>query len=463
MKILYFNCFAGISGDMTLGALIDLGVDPDYLISELKKLPIADEFELRIYKSQKMGISGTKVDVIIPALDESKQNGNPDHSNIYTDGPMHDDHVMNHSHSHSHDDHIHNHSHDDHDHSHIHASEGVNVHLHAHELGHSQTDLSGHIHRNLASVEAIIDSSTLTDDVKSLSKKIFMEVALAEAKVHDKSLEEVHFHEVGAVDSIVDIVGTAICIQSLNVDRVICSTIELGGGFVKCAHGLIPVPAPATAEILKGVPVHLGRVNYETTTPTGAAILKALVHGYHDELDLSIQKIGCGLGTKDFPIPNVLRVFLAEKDCTKLAEQMMLETNIDDMSPELYDYIETLLFEAGARDVYKTNILMKKGRPAVKLSILAEVSKLEAIKEIIFKETTSLGLRAYPIDKIEIERIFETLQTPYGEVTLKKGYYQGVLVSTKFEYEECKLIAKVHHMPLKELYARLNQLLERES
>lgn len=436
MKILYFNCFAGISGDMTLGALIDLGIDPDYLIRELKKLPIANEFEVRIFKSQKMGISGTKVDVIIPALDESKQNGNPDHSNMHTH---------------------------DHNHSHIHASQGAHVHLHDHEHSHSQMDLSDHIHRNLASVETIIDSSTLTDDVKSLSKKIFIEVALAEAKVHGKSLEEVHFHEVGAVDSIVDIVGTAICIQALNVDRILCSTIELGGGFVKCAHGLIPVPAPATAEILNGVPVHLGRVNCETTTPTGAAILKALVHGYQDDVDFSIQKIGCGLGTKDFPIPNILRVFLAEKEDNKTVEQIMVETNIDDMSPELYDYIENLLFEAGAKDVYKTNILMKKGRPAVKLSILADLDELEAIKEIIFKETTSLGLRTYPIDKIEIERTFEKLQTPYGEVTLKKGYYQGVLVSTKFEYEECKQIAKGHHMPLKKLYARLNQLLERES
>ncbi|PKM51128.1 MAG: TIGR00299 family protein [Firmicutes bacterium HGW-Firmicutes-7] len=411
MKLLYFNCFAGISGDMTLGALVDLGVDPEFLIRELKKLPIANEFDLKIYKAQKMGITGTKVDVII-------------HEN---------EHAVKH-----------------HDHMHNEPSQFEHVHNCSHE------------HRNLSMIQSIINESTLSIDVKALSMKIFMEVARAEAKVHNKPLDEVHFHEVGAVDSIVDIVGTAICIHALDVNKIMSSTVELGGGFVKCAHGLIPVPAPATAEILKDVPVHLGRVNSETTTPTGAAILKAIVEAYDDKMAFSIVKIGCGLGTKDFTIPNLLRVFLAETQDQEDDRQIIVETNIDDMNPEFYNYIENLLFEVGARDVYKTNIIMKKGRPAVMLSILVEQSKLNAVKTIIFRETTSLGLRTYPIEKTELIRKFEKVMTPYGYITVKKGFFNDCLVSSKFEYEECALIAKKFNIPIKKLYSELNVLLEQE-
>lgn len=461
MKILYFNCFAGISGDMTLGALIDLGVDSEFLIKELKKLPIADEFDLKVYRSHKMGISGTKVDVILNNVDASNSISTTHENQTNYGEHIHNEHDLEH---HSHEIHEHSqHSHENHGHSHhYHENHGHSHHSHDSQE-HSHTTHIKHIHRNLRMIEDIINESSLSKDVKNLSIKIFMEVALAEAKVHGKPLEEVHFHEVGAVDSIVDIVGTAICIVALGVDRIISSTVELGGGFAKCAHGLIPVPAPATAEILRGIPVHLGRVNSETTTPTGAAILKALVHDFQDQINFSINKIGCGLGTKDFSIPNLLRVFIAEKPESNQVDQIMVETNIDDMNPELYEYIESLLFEAGARDVYKTNILMKKGRPAIKLSILVETSNLEVIKDIIFRETSSLGLRTFPIHKTEIERRFEKLNTPYGEVTVKKGYDKGELVSTKFEYEECKELAKKNSIPLKTLYNHLNLLLNQEA
>lgn len=267
MGILYYDCFCGISGDMNLGAMIDLGVDPDFLIEELKKLPMAQEFELKITRQQKKGIEGTKVDVVLKG-----------------------------------------HGHHHHGHGEGHHHHGHEGHHHAHE-GHHH-----HEHRNLAIIEGMIMGSALSDNVKALSMKIFMEVAVAEAKVHGKPIEEVHFHEVGAVDSIVDIVGAAICYEALGVEKVIASPVELGGGFVKCDHGMMPVPAPATAEILKGVPVRMGLTKSEMTTPTGAAILKALVGEYNDQMTMNIVKIGYGLGTRDHEFPNVLRAMILESD-----------------------------------------------------------------------------------------------------------------------------------------------------
>lgn len=317
MSILYYDCFCGISGDMNLGALIDLGVDPEYLKSELAKLPMADEFELEIFRAQKKGIEGTKVNVLLKGADKGhvhQGHGHHDHDHHH----HHDHHDHKHEHhehkGHEHQGHHHEHHHHDHDHDHKHNhkhnhdhKEGHHHHHHDHQDHH---DHKHHDHRNLAHIEALIDKSALSDTVKALSKKIFMEVAVAEAKVHGKDLQEVHFHEVGAVDSIVDIVGAAICFEALGVDQVMASSVELGGGFVKCDHGMMPVPAPATAEILKGVPVKRGLVDKEMTTPTGAAILKALVSSYSDQLQMNVSKIGYGLGTRDLEFPNVLRVML---------------------------------------------------------------------------------------------------------------------------------------------------------
>lgn len=263
MKILYYDCFAGISGDMNLGAMIDLGVEKEYLINELSKLKIDTEFEMKIEKRSKNGIHGTKVEVIL--------------NNSTLD---------NHENEHSHDSHHHNHGHE-------------------------------HIHRNLKDIEVIINSSELSEKVKELSLNMFMEVAKAEAKVHGKELYDVHFHEVGAIDSIVDIVGAAICIDYLKPDKIMASHIEVGGGFVKCAHGLIPVPAPATIEILRGIPIKSGIVPYETTTPTGAAILASNVDEFKDKMDFIIEKIGYGLGSRDLEIPNVLRVYIASDNKKK--------------------------------------------------------------------------------------------------------------------------------------------------
>lgn len=247
MKILYYDCFAGISGDMNLAAMIDLGIDPNYLTEELSHLKIDQEFSLEITPSRKMGIGGSRVRVHL-------KNNQPDHH---------------------------------HDHN-------------------------SALHRNLKSVEEIIDGSDLSPEVKSTAKEIFMNVACAEAKVHGKTLEEIHFHEVGATDSIVDIVGAAICYHKLSVDRVMSRPIELGSGFVCCAHGVMPVPAPATAEIIKDLPCTIGAVNHEATTPTGAAILKTLVDEFISTPQLTIRKTAYGIGHRDCQLPNVLRVYLAD-------------------------------------------------------------------------------------------------------------------------------------------------------
>ncbi|MDF2881935.1 MAG: hypothetical protein K0R54_2492, partial [Clostridiaceae bacterium] len=252
MKILYYDCFSGISGDMNLGAMIDIGVDKDYINKQLAKLNI-NEFELDIKKDSRKGISGTNLNVLV-------------HNN--------DDHLENHEHNHH---------------------------------------MEHHHHRNLEDVRNIIMGSQLNDNIKSISMRIFMEVAKAEAKVHNCDINSIHFHEVGAVDSIVDIIGAAICFDYLNVDKIISSPIELGSGFVKCAHGLLPVPAPATAEILTGLPVTTGKVTFEATTPTGAAILKTMVNEFSKENHFKAIKVGYGIGNKDIgDIPNVLRVVIAE-------------------------------------------------------------------------------------------------------------------------------------------------------
>ncbi|MCE5287094.1 MAG: DUF111 family protein [Pelosinus sp.] len=266
MKILYYDCFAGISGDMNLAALLDLGVDEAYVRQELSKLNLDDEYDLKIMRANKKGISGTRVDVELKHVHKHEAGHQHDHTSPHGS----------------------------------HETETEHTHTHHHE------------HRNLQDIESIISSSSLSDMVKKISLDIFMKVAEAEAKVHGKPLNEVHFHEVGAVDSIVDIVAAAVCLDYLKVDKIMASTIQLGGGFVKCAHGIIPVPAPATTQILLGIPVKTGIVPFETTTPTGAAILAANVEAFTDTMNFSIEKIGYGIGHRELEIPNVLRVYLGE-------------------------------------------------------------------------------------------------------------------------------------------------------
>ncbi len=429
-RILYYDCFSGISGDMNLGALIDLGVDKEYLLKELAKLNINDEFKIKINKDARKGISGTKVDVIL--------------KNSYE---------HNHDHEHSHEC-GHGHGHEN-NHNHDHENN------HNHEHGHNHNH---HHHRNLININKIIDNSELNNNVKKISKDIFLEVAKAEGKVHNKPLEEVHFHEVGATDSIVDIVGAAICLDYLKVDKVLCSKVQVGSGFVKCAHGTMPVPAPATAEILKDIPmVSSEEIPFEATTPTGAAIVASTVYKFTQNKNFHIEKVGYGIGGKDLSdIPNVLRIFLAENkeqegNDIEQEEALILECNIDDMNSEIYEYVINKLLYEGASDAYITPIIMKKTRPAAKLTVLCE-NKLENImKEIMFKETTTLGIRKYSVEKSMLKRKVEKVNTIYGEVSVKKSYLKDQVLNSKPEYEDCKKIALENNISIKEVYEAVNK------
>lgn len=418
-KVLYYDCFCGISGDMNLGALLDLGVEEDYLRQELSKLNLDAEYELQVKKDNKKGITGTRVDVVL--------------KNAV------------HIHKNEHHHHVHHH------HEALTSLESDNHHTH-------------HAHRNLEDIENIIKNSSLNNRVKKLSLAIFMKVAEAEAKVHGKSLQEVHFHEVGAVDSIIDIVGAAVCLDYLKVDKIIASSVQVGGGFVKCAHGIIPVPAPATVEILKDIPVKSGLVPFETTTPTGVAILAANVGTFTDHMDFSIEKIGYGIGHRDLEIPNVLRIYIGHQDRDeKREDQYILETNIDDMNPEIYGYIEEKLFAQGALDVFKTAITMKKGRAATKLSVLVNEIQEKSILDVIFRETTSIGVRKYKVEKIMLSRDFVKVSTKYGDVTIKNTNYQGEKVKYKPEYEDCKRIAIERNIPINRVYQEVYKMLEADN
>jgi uncharacterized protein (TIGR00299 family) protein len=467
MKILYYDCFCGISGDMNLGALIDLGVDKEYLLNEISKLNISSEYEIKIEKGIKNGISGTKVDVIIKKQDSHSHIHSEEehieqyHTHVDANGGeykrvhSHNSNQEHEQHNHNHDN---NHSHQYTDNEHHHTE-----HDHQHEAHDGHHHHEDHGHRNLKDIEKIINSSDLSESVKNLSLAIFMRVAEAEAEVHGKSIEEVHFHEVGAIDSIIDIVGAAIAIDYLKVDKIMASTVQLGGGFVKCAHGLIPVPAPATIRILKGIPVKTGIVNFETTTPTGAAILAENVDSFTDKMEFEIKSIGYGLGTRELDIPNVLRVYLGEQgkaEEVEVEEQFLLETNIDDMNPEIYAYIEEKLFSLGALDVFKTPIIMKKGRPAIKLSVLTNSINEEKVLSVIFKETTSIGIRKFKVEKVMLKRDFSKVDTTYGQVTVKNSYYKGELVKAKAEYEDCKKIAIENDIPLIKIYGEVSKLIK---
>lgn len=386
MRILYYDCFSGISGDMNLGALVDLGVPSEYLINELSKLSINDEFRISIKKSVKQGITGISV--------------------IIDDNILHN--VLENHHNHHH--------------------------------GRSYSD-----------IKDIILKSNLNDNIKMMALRIFDQVAIAEGKVHNKNIDEVHFHEVGAVDSIIDIVGAAICIDYLNVDSIISSPIELGYGVLKCAHGILPIPAPATAEILRGVPIIAKNAPFEATTPTGAAILKALSSKFTYEKDFEIKHIGYGLGSKEgVNMPNVLRAMIGESKETS-SKEYVIECNIDDMIGEEFDLLMERLFQKGALDVFYTPIFMKKGRPAYKLSVICNNKNLDELKKIIFLNSSTIGLRQYEVLRDKLKRKEEIIKCEFGDVPVKVAFYDGKVSNVKPEYEVCKKIAKAKCVALGEV------------
>ncbi len=380
-KILYYDCFAGISGDMHLAAMIDLGVPEPHLLSELSRLGL-EGYDVRVSRDSRKGITGTRVDVD--------------------------------------------------------AAHAGNAHAHA--------------HRSFARIRSLIEESGLAQPVKARSLAIFRLLAEAEARVHGVPVDEVHFHEVGAVDSIIDIVGAAICIEWVKPDRILASTVELGGGLVKSQHGTLPVPAPATACLLTGIPVKSNAAPYEMTTPTGAAILAACVQTFTDDKRFVVRQVAHGVGHRETDIPNILRIFLGEVEERRTDQACILECNIDDMNPELYGHVMDLLLHSGASDVFFTPILMKKTRPAVMLSVLCDADAEAVLAETILRETTTFGLRRISVQKTALDREIRTVATSIGEVRIKVGLRDGRRVKSKPEYEDCRRIAQERGMPLREVY-----------
>ena len=387
MKALYFDCSSGISGNMTLGALLELLDDQTYLQKELDKLHV-DGYHLEITKQVKNGITGTHVEVV------------------------------------------------------LHEEEHHNHHEHH------------HAHRHLADIYKIIDDSDIDANSKELAKRIFLRVAKAESKVHNEPLDHVHFHEVGAIDSIVDIIGTAILITKINPDVIYSSVVNDGHGFITCAHGVIPVPVPATSEIFAAGNVVFQQVDIDTemVTPTGAAIIAELACSFGPMPAMKITKVGWGCGTKSFTIPNVLKVMMSEcEDTSEEDEITIMETNIDDCTGEILAYTMDQLLAQGAKDVFFTPIFMKKGRPAYRLSVACASTDCEAMANILFAETSTIGIRYRQERRIVLQREIKEIETTYGKIHVKCCEHHGKQYAYP-EFEDLKKLAQLHQLSLKEVY-----------
>ena len=376
MTLAYFDCFSGISADMTLGALVDAGLPLDVLRSELAKLNLAG-YTLSSEKVRRSGLSATKVHVV---LDEKEQPA-----------------------------------------------------------------------RHLADISRVINGSSLSPVIKQKSLAIFERLADVEAKVHGTTPDKVHFHEVGAVDALVDIVGSVIGLEHLGITEIIGSPVNVGTGTVHTAHGKLPVPAPATAELLRGIPLYSSSIAFELTTPTGAAIISTLADSFGPLPQLVVRRIACGAGNKDFPgQPNVLRLFVGESAPAYDEDRaVLIETNIDDMNPQIYDHLIDRLLQAGALDAYLAPLVMKKGRPGILLSALSAKENADVLLDIIFRETTSIGVRFQEVGRKKLSRELQDVRTPYGVVRVKVSRRGDEVLTVTPEYEDCRRIARERQVPLK--------------
>jgi pyridinium-3,5-bisthiocarboxylic acid mononucleotide nickel chelatase len=376
MKTLYFDCFAGASGDMILGAAVAAGVDPNYLREQLSLLRV-DGFSIDFETLNRSGLSAT-------------------YARVET----------------------------------------------AHE----------HKHRHLSDIRQIIEGSDLSETVKQLSVKIFTRLAEAEARVHNEPVDHVHFHEVGALDAIVDVVGAAICFDYLKIDRFFCSPLHVGSGMVQMAHGRFPIPPPAVAELVKGAPVYSSDIKGELLTPTGAAIITTVCSEYGPIPQMTTESTGYGAGTREYPdFPNVLRVMIGETDVEATTDERlwMLETNLDDASPQIIGHVMNRVLELGALDCFFTPVQMKKNRPGVLLSVLCGPAEKEPVMKLLFMETTTLGIRSYEVRRRALRRSIVQVETQYGQIDVKVAHLDGRTVNEMPEFEQCRAAAAKAGVPLK--------------
>jgi uncharacterized protein (TIGR00299 family) protein len=378
MRIAYFDCFSGASGDMILGSMIDAGLSSRRLGEELKKLHLPG-IRLKAKKVLKNGISATRV--IVEGRDETRP------------------------------------------------------------------------HRNLKELLRIVDRSRLELEVKNKSKEIFQRIASVEAKIHRTPAEEIHFYELGGLDSVVDIVGSVWGLDQIGVDKIHVSKINVGTGFVKSEHGILPVPAPATLALMKGKPIYSSGVERELLTPTGAAILTSLGSRFGQMPPIKIERIGYGAGRDNLPHPNLLRLIIGTSTAIFGEEKVtVIETNIDDMNPQFYDYVVEKLLALGVLDVFMTPILMKKNRPATLLTIISPSEKLPSVTAFLLRETTTLGLRWREEERSRTDREILSLQTRYGKIRFKLARWEGEIVNLSPEYDDCKRLALRKKVPLKEIF-----------
>lgn len=453
MRIAYLECFSGISGDMFLGALLDAGVPSRLLEETVAALGVGARLEIsRVVRS---GISATKVDVWV---------------DVEKDLPREEywarqDAAQQHEHHHEHDEgHGHENSHDQRD---------LHEHFHLHEHGQSsgseasragvrpdpaERTAAPHSHqhvRGLTEIREIIGKAEISETAKRNAIAIFEAMGAAEAKIHATSIEKVHFHEVGAVDAIVDIVCAAVGAEALGVDEIVCSPLNVGGGTVKCAHGIFPVPAPATVELLRGIPAYSSEVQVELVTPTGAAIVKTLARRFAAFPAMKIEKSGYGAGSREFAgRPNVTRLTVGEMASTlagKTAAETLtvLEANLDDLNPQVFGYVLDRLLEEGALDVFGGAVQMKKNRPGTLLTVLCRPEDADKLTQLIFTETTTLGVRRREEVRQTLARRWERVSTPWGEVRIKIASMNGTVTNYAPEYEDCRRIAAEQHVPLK--------------
>jgi uncharacterized protein (TIGR00299 family) protein len=382
VRVLHFDCFSGLSGDMTLAALLDAGVDADAVRRGLDSLGLP--IKLEVEKVRKAGFAATSVRIDAP--DQAK-------------------------------------------------------------------------HRHLPQVEEIVRRGSLTDRQRDLALRIFRRLAEAEAEAHGLPLERVHFHEVGALDSIADIVGVAIALDLLGADRITSRSVPTGCGTVQCAHGLMPVPAPGTAALLRGVPLAPCSIQAELTTPTGAAILTTVVQEWREQPVMTVERIGQGAGRRDLKEqPNLLRVFVGTAESPAESDRVwVLETNLDDLPAEVIGYCYEQLLAAGALDVFSTPIFMKKNRPGVLLSVLAPEEHVAALEEVLFRETSTFGIRRYPVSRRKLQRRECSVTTPWGAVQGKLGWLEGRPPVFTPEYEDCARVARREGVPLRDVYAAARQ------
>ena len=438
MRIAYLECFSGMSGDMFLGALIDAGVSPRVLEEAVAALDVGARLEIsRVVRS---GISATKVDVWVDGeKDLPREEYWAAEGVARAASPAKTDHRQSH---HSHPEHEHRHNHE-------HSSEGGSSRAGVrapHEHSHG---------RGLTEIREIISKAEISDAAKKTAVAIFEALGMAEAKIHATSIEKVHFHEVGAVDAMVDIVCAAVGSEALGVEEIICSPLNVGGGTVKCAHGTFPVPAPATVELLEGAPVYSSGVQAELVTPTGAAIVKILARRFAAFPEMRIDKSGYGAGSRDFPgHPNVVRLTIGEAASTlagKTASDTVtiLEANLDDLNPQVFGYVMDRLFEEGALDAFGVPVQMKKNRPGTLLTVLCKPEDAAKLTQLIFTETTTLGVRRRDEVRQTLARRWENVRTQWGEVRIKIASMNGSITNYAPEYEDCRRIASEQHVPLK--------------